>query len=225
MIQTQSMGEEFDKIDEVKLFLCAIVKRIKRFSAPAKYEVQSLEQDLGRWRSAAERFLDRHRMQVLSLENERIILHCQLLLLLEPASRMWLRSLSKTGALASLLHDCVKAIGNMLEGFKKAAFPPQSKTVWERGRVWVFEWQFASPRLPNLGAVFAWYGQEPTWECMVLAALVVYIMEVEGRKAGKLEDVVVDRIAVDNAARNGRIWYVRDVDGVVKRHEALVVWW
>jgi hypothetical protein len=88
----------------------------------------------------------------------------------------------------------------------------------------VYTWPFLSPcRVPDIQDLYLWYGDECTWECVVVVALIMYFLEVEGED--DLEQTVVQSIAVDSVGRKGTIRYTRIVNGTGERYGELVVWW
>lgn len=189
-------------------------------------EIGTLEQNLARWRSAMHSFSESQRFS--RPKDLRAKLECQLLQLMEAASRLWLSGMVAAKRSTHIFEEALILAREILEGFKEADFEPVSKPgLWSR--ISIFDEQFSRQPslLPNISKLHDQYGDEYVWECNVVIGLIMLYLEVE---SGVGDDsysggAALQGITIDNIGRSGTIQYTRNLNGAGEQHKELLVWW
>jgi hypothetical protein len=188
----------------------------------------SIEQDLARWRSAA-KHLTSHLSSVHDAEAERISRNVEYYFLLETAARLWLHSILGTSPIPRpVFNDALIHAKAMPIGFRRVTLGPRFQFIYEMGWDWVLDRRSSrSSRLPDMlpdiSILFERQGDEFSWDCMVIIALIVYYLQTEGNHRG-LEHIVIEGITIDNVGRRGILRYAQHESGYVG-YRKLVVWW
>jgi len=165
------------------------------------------------------------------LEDQRLKLECQLYMFFEAASRLWLHSFLDSASSAYVFQDVLTLAIETLKVLKRGGSRPMSERRNRSaiGHINVFTLQFAwqPSLLPDISTLYGWCYDDHTWECVVIAALVVYYIEAEG-VAGDIsihQDTAILSITIENDRRRGTLTYARVVDGKGEQQRELVITW